>query len=109
MSLKINALGSRSHIRCTLVKKLDEQFFVLLAISPVLSYLSSLGSIQTFNTVDHLARILGQLENPKVPLQELLHVICKRGPPVLFRLENNGRPTFSSLGSHKNLGKAAKS
>ena len=43
--------------------------------------------------ISHLTRILKEMENPKVPLVELLHVICNRFPPVLFKpaLEN-GRP-----------------
>ena len=41
--------------------------------------------------ISHLTRILQKMENPKVPLLELLHVICERFPPVLLRpAEENG-------------------
>ena len=51
--------------------------------------------------IAHLTRVLKRMENPKKPLLELLHVICERFPPVLFRPEHstsdfepekNGRP-----------------
>ena len=42
--------------------------------------------------ISHLTAILKKMENPKVPLVELLHVICERFPPVLFRPEENGQP-----------------
>ena len=34
--------------------------------------------------ISHLTGILRKMENPKVPLLELLHVICNRFPPVIF-------------------------
>ena len=41
----------------------------------------------------HLTRILRKMENPKLPMLELLHVICTRFPPVIFRPGlDNGRP-----------------
>ena len=41
-------------------------------------------STQQIN-ICHLTRILSQMENPKVPLLELLHVICERFPPSFQR------------------------
>ena len=48
-------------------------------------------STQQIN-ISHLTRILSQMENPKVPLLELLHVICERFPPVLFSPEEHVYP-----------------
>ena len=42
--------------------------------------------------ISHLTSILREMENPRLPLLELLHTICERFPPVIFRLEENGRP-----------------
>ena len=42
--------------------------------------------------ISHLTNILSKMENPKVPLLELLHVICERFPPMIFLPEENGRP-----------------
>ena len=42
--------------------------------------------------VSHLTRILSTMESPMVPLLELLHVICERFPPVLFKAEDNVYP-----------------
>ena len=42
--------------------------------------------------ISHLTSILREMENPKLPLLELLHTICERFPPVIFRPEENGRP-----------------
>ena len=33
--------------------------------------------------LNHLVKILKEIKNPKVPLRELLHVICDRFPPVI--------------------------
>ena len=52
------------------------------------------------DSISQLTRILKKMENPKVPLLELLHVICNRFPPVIFKptLEN-GRPMAFHLSS----------
>ena len=43
--------------------------------------------------ISHLTTILRKMENPEVSLLELLHVICNRFPPVIFKPElENGRP-----------------
>ena len=47
--------------------------------------------------ISHLTRILKMMENPKAPLLALLHVICERFPPVLFRPEENGQPVIFHL------------
>ena len=41
--------------------------------------------------IAHLTSILKTMENPKKPLLELLHVICERFPPVLFKPEHSTR------------------
>lgn len=48
--------------------------------------------------ISHLTGILRKMENPKVSLLELLHVICNRFPPVIFSAaEENGRPSAFHL------------
>ena len=42
--------------------------------------------------ISHLTSILREMENPKLPLLELLHTICERFPPVVFPPEEKGRP-----------------
>ena len=41
----------------------------------------------------HLTTILKQMKNPKVPLLELLHVICERFPPVLDESYTRWKPS----------------
>jgi len=48
--------------------------------------------------ISHLTTILRKMENPEVSLLELLHVICNRCPPVIFKSElENGRPMAFQL------------
>ena len=52
--------------------------------------------------LNHLVKILKEMKNTKVPLLELLHVICSRFPPVIDDWDFNfGRHPQSRVAKHQ--------